>query len=79
MIQIGARVKLAFYPFCEGVVIESQVQLAMTPDLVATQYRVEWDNPTYGVSIWLSANDLRAIDGTREQVFGDEMIGGTHD
>jgi hypothetical protein len=56
--EVGQRVGLRFFPFCDGTIIEILEPLKVGSIIVAQKYRVKWDKAKYGVSDWLSDHDL---------------------
>ena len=60
-LSIGDRVRLNFYPYCEGRIIEVQKPLIVCGAVFSPErYRCRWDE-SYGVSGLLSASDLESI------------------
>lgn len=59
--KIGERVRLKWYPYCAGEIIEVQEPLQIGDVFVAHRYKIKWDLEKYGTSEWLSNYDVAKI------------------
>lgn len=53
--------RLAFYPWCDGTVIDILAELRIGDISVSHKYKVKWDDPIYGSSYWVTSNDLQRL------------------
>ncbi len=64
--RAGERVRLRWYPFCAGEIIEVLEPLKVGDIHVASRYKIKWDSEKHGISDWVSDYDLTRIVGLNE-------------
>ena len=64
--KIKQRVRLRWYPYCAGEIIEVQEPLIIGNVFVTHRYKVKWDLEEHGTSEWLSDYDITRIIGLDE-------------
>ena len=59
--EVGQRVTLKYFPFCDGVIVEVLEPLKIGEFVVRQNYKVQWDDPSYGITDLISAGDLLVL------------------